>query len=243
MILMFAMTTAQAFDHAHTAYAEAIQGLVSDTGVDYAGLAGRKAKLDAYVAEVGTADVAAMSDAQKLAFYIDAYDALTLKTILESGPPASIRDLDGGKVWETRRFQVGGESLTLNQIENDKVRKLGDGRIHAAVNCAAKGCPPLPPAPILATTLGPQLDEASRRWARTNGYKLEGNTIKLNMIFEWYAADFTKENKGDIAGVDGNAENALWFLSKYVDDATKQKLQSGTLTAAWLDYDWALNKK
>lgn len=243
MIPWLALSTAQAFDHAHTQYAEAIAGLVSDAGVDYAGLAARKAKLDAYVAELATADVASMSDAQKLAFYIDAYDALTLKTMLENGPPASIRDLDGGKVWDTRRFQVGGESLTLNQIENDKVRKLGDGRIHAAVNCASKGCPPLPPAPILATTLGAQLDEGARRWARTNAFKLEGSTIKLNMIFEWYAGDFTKENKGDIAGVDGNAENALWFLSRYVDDATKQKLTSGALTAAWLDYDWSLNKK
>jgi hypothetical protein len=63
------------------------------------------------------------------------------------------------------------------------------------------------------------------------------------MIFDWYGDDFTKENQGDIPGVDGKAENALWFLSKYTDEATKKKLVSGTLTVGWQTYDWGLNKK
>jgi hypothetical protein len=242
-MIVWLATSALAFDHAHTAYAEAIRGLVSDAGVDYAALAGRdrKAKLDAYVAEVATADLAAMTDAQKLAFYIDAYDALTLELVLESGPPASIRDLDGGEVWDTRRFVVGGESLTLNQLEHERIRELGDGRVHAVVSCAAKGCPPLPPEPILAATLDAQLDEAARRWARTNAFAIDGRTVRLSRVFEWYAADFAEEGKGDLANVDGAAEDALWFLSRYVDDATRRELLSGSLTATWTDYDWALN--
>jgi hypothetical protein len=175
--------------------------------------------------------------------YVNAYNAYTLATMLDGGPPASIRDLDGGKVWDTRKFVVAGESLTLNQIENDRVRKLGDGRIHAAVNCASKGCPPLPPKPLTATDQGAQLDEDARRWTRTNAFAISGSTVKLSMVFDWYGDDFTRENQGDIAGVDGEAENALWFLSKHADPATKQKLLSGTLTAGWQEYDWALNKK
>jgi hypothetical protein len=231
------------FDHAHPLLATFLNGAVSDTGVDYGALASRRATLDAYLAEVKTADPTGWSNEQKLAFYVDAYNAYTLATVLDAGPPASIRDLDGGKVWDTRKFAVGGQSLTLNEIEHGHVRKLGDGRVHAVLNCASRGCPPLPPTPLVPTAQGAQLDEGARRWARTNAFSLDGTKIALSMVFDWYGDDFTKESKGDLPNVDGRAENALWFLSRFVDPATKQKLLSGTLDVGWQNYDWALNRK
>lgn len=238
-----ALAAPGAFDHSHPQLAAFLQGAVSETGVDYGLLATRRPTLDAWLAEVKTADPTGWTDAQKLAFYVDAYNAYTLATVLDAGPPASIRDLDGGKVWDTRRFGVAGESLTLNEIENGRVRKLGDGRVHGVLNCASKGCPPLPPTPLVAANQEAQLDEGVRRWVRTNAYVLEGTSLKLSMVFDWYGEDFARENHGDLANVDGEAENALWFLSRFADPATKQKLLSGTLSVGWQTYDWALNRR
>lgn len=232
------------FDHTHAEWAGVLAGAVSTSGaVDYAAIGARRARLDGYLAQVSDADPTGWSSAQKLAFYVNAYNAYTVRTVLDAGSPASIRDLDGGKVWDTRKFGVAGRELTLNQIENGEVRPLGDGRVHAVLNCASKGCPPLPPAPVLATSLEAQLDEGARRWARTNGYTLSGSSVGLSQVFDWYAADFTDENRGDIPGVDGNAENALWFLSRFVDEPTRARLVAGGLTSSWTPYDWSLNRK
>jgi hypothetical protein len=232
-----------AFDHAHAAFARVLDGAATGAGVDYRLLGARRAALDAYVREIASADTAGWSDAQKLALYVNAYNALTLATVLDSGPPASIRDIDGGKVWDVRTFTVAGERLTLNQIENNKVRPLADGRIHAALNCASKGCPPLGAAPLTATGQSAQLDALAQGWVRTNAYALQGDRIAVSMIFDWYADDFADERKGDIPGVDGKAENALWFIARFADGPVRDKLVSGALTVDWQPYDWSLNRR
>lgn len=231
------------FDHTHAKLAAVLAGAVSDRGVNYGTLAGRKADLDAYLAMVATADASAFTPTQKLALYVNAYNAYTIKTILDSGPPASIMDLDGGKVWDVRKFKVAGADVTLNTMENGNARKLTDGRVHSVLNCASKGCPPLYTTPMVADKVGAALDEGARRWVRTNAYSLDGDTLTLSKIFDWYGDDFVKENKGDLPGLDGKGENAAWFLIKYVDEPTKARLQAGNLTLAWQDYDWSLNKQ
>ena len=231
------------FDHSHALLGSVLTGAVSPRGVDYNTLAKRRSTLDKYLASIQGVSADGWSRTQRLSLYVNAYNAYTIALMLDNGPPNSILDLDGGKVWDTRKFVVAGESLTLNQIEHERARKLTDGRVHAAVNCASKGCPPLPPTPLTTSGQSGQLDRAARTWAATNAFTVSGNTISLSQIFDWYAVDFTKENQGDIPGVDGKAENAMWFLSRYVDDATKQKLLSGSLTADWQTYDWALNQR
>ena len=231
------------FDHQHTALAAFLKGAVSARGVDYGTLATRRDTLERYLASVRTAEIGDWSAAEKLALYVNAYNAYTLKLMLDEGPPESILNLDGGKVWETRRFPVAGESLTLNQLEHERARKLADGRVHAVVNCASKGCPPLPPTPLTPSGQSAQLDRATRTWASTNAFTLTGDTVLLSRIFDWYADDFVKAGNADLAGVDGKAEHALHFLARYVDDPTKARLLSGTLKAGWQDYDWTLNQR
>ena len=246
MATLLAVATAgddTSFDHTHADLGAFLSGAVSAAGVDYGALASRRSKLDAYIADVAEANTEGFSNSQKLALYVNAYNAYTLAVMLDNGPPSSIMDLDGGKVWETRTFLVAGTEMTLNEMEHGRARRLTDGRVHAVVNCASKGCPPLPPTPLTASGQSAQLDRATRTWAATNAFSLQGDTIALSKIFDWYSDDFTSENQGDIAGVDGKAENALWFLSRYVDDGTKDKLLSGTLTATWQDYDWSLNRR
>ena len=79
-------------------------------------------------------------------------------------------------------------------------------------------------------------------WAATNAFRVDGSTVWLSRIFDWYGEDFAFEVRGDLPKVDGEPEAALWFLSRYVDDATRQKLVSGALTAGWMEYDWSLNR-
>jgi Protein of unknown function, DUF547 len=241
--IVAAYADAGPFDQSHAQLASVLRGAVSDAGVDYALLATRREELRTYLTGVAEADLAGWSSAQKLAFYVNAYNALTVALILDSGQPKSIMDLDGGKVWTTRRFQVAGQSLTLDQIENQRARPLSDGRVHAVLNCASRGCPPLPPAPLVAATSSAQLDEGARRWARINAYRITGETVALSSVFDWYGEDFASERKGDLPKVDGDAESALWFLSRFVDPAVSAILTSGTLTATWAPYDWSLNRK
>ncbi len=229
------------FDHTHADLAPVLQGAVSERGVDYGLLATRRAALDAYLDRVGQADTAGWTDAQKLALYVNAYNAHTLALMLDAGPPASIMELDGGKVWDTRRFLVAGERLTLNELENARARKLADGRVHAVLNCASKGCPPLPPRPLAADGLEAQLDTAARRWASTNAFVVAEGRLQLSKVFDWYGEDFAKEVRGDLPNLEGDAEAAAWFLSRFVDEPTKAALTSGRLTATWAEYDWSLN--
>jgi len=244
VILMSSLALAGDFDHDHSALGAVLDGAVAPGGVDYGKLAGRKADLDAYLATVASVDASGFSDAQKLALYVNAYNAYTLKTMLEEGPPASIRDLNGGKVWDERKFDVAGASLTLNEMEHGHARKLADGRVHAVVNCASKGCPPLPAEPLKAGSIDAQLTAAAKTWASTNAFVLDGDTVKLSKIFDWYGDDFAGiEGERDLDGVDGKPEQALWFLARYVDEPTRDKLLSGAVTADWNAYDWSLNAK
>ena len=231
------------FDHTHAAFAAFLQGAVTERGVDYAVLKGREPQLDGYLAALAAVDPSAFTPSQKLALAVNAYNAFTLKTVLAAGPPASIMDLDGGKVWTARRFTYAGGAVTLDALENEQARRLADGRVHAVLNCASRGCPPLYPKPLAADAVEAELDAAARRWVRTNAFRIDGTTLSLSKVFDWYASDFVKENRGDLPGLDGGAENAVWFLLRFVDEPTKAKLQSGSLTAAWQDYDWSLNRR
>ncbi len=232
------------FDHTHATFGQFLDGAVSQAGVDYGALAARRDTLDAYLNQVAAADASSFDNSQKIALYVNAYNAYTLQTMLDAGPEVSIRDLDGGKVWDTRTFPVAGAEMTLNQMEHGHARKLADGRIHAAVNCASKGCPPLPPSPLTGSGMDAQLHTAAKRWADTNAYVLTGDTIALSKIFDWYGDDFANvKGERDLPGVGGKAEQAIWFLVDYVDEPTKAKLLSGEITATWGEYDWSRNSK
>lgn len=231
------------FDHSYADLDAFYDGAVGSSGIDYGTLAKRRDKLDAALAAIRKAPVDSFSSSQKLALYVNGYNAWTLATVLDAMPLTSIMELDGGKVWDTRSFTVGGESLTLNQIENERIRKLGDGRIHAVVNCASKGCPPLPEDPLRPSTAEAQLTAAAKTWAATNAYAIEGSTLKLSKVFDWYAADFTPYVEADLPGLEGKGEAAASFLDDFVSDEQKTALHGGTLTVAWTEYDWSLNQR
>lgn len=229
-------STALAYDHEHTAFAKVLEGAVTDAGVDYDLITTRKADLLGYLEANADANVKAFTPEQKLAFYVNSYNALTVSLIVTKGQPASIRDLSGGKVWDALSWPIGREKLTLNDIEHKRVRTMTDGRAHAVVNCASKGCPPLPPKPLTPSGLEAQLDAGAQRWARTNAVVVEGSVVKFNKIFNWYAEDFTGMEKGTSSEAE-MFDAAATFVTKY--GAT---LPADAKSREWNDYDWSLNK-
>lgn len=234
---------ALAFDHSYTAYQTVLSSVVAAGKVDYARLKANPAPLDAVLQEMASANLQTFSAAQQKAFYINAYNALTLDLIADNYPLNSIMDLDGGKVWDTRHFQVAGQSLSLNQIENDKLRSLKDARIHVAINCAARSCPPLSNHPYLPESLDAQLDSAARLWTAT--LVPQGNSLSLSSLFDWFGDDFIQaygSQTFDIPGIDGKAEAALNFIATY-QPSLAPRLHQGGLSLSYAPYDWSLNRQ
>ncbi len=244
-LTLFAMLPAVfAFDHQHAALDGLLTSQVSGAGVDYVGLRAQATTLDAYLAELEQADLSGATKAQQEAFWINAYNALTLDLVVDEWPVASIRDLDGGKVWDRRTWIVAGRTVTLNDIEHEILRPLGDPRIHAAINCASKGCPPLRAGAFTATGLDGQLDQAASAWARGNAVVIGADRVGLNRIFDWFGEDFVAgygAGHHDIPGVDGKQEAALNFVAAHLPEDTRTRLQAGGYTVYYTTYDWTVN--
>lgn len=193
-------------------------------GVNYQGLKSNHQKLKNYLqilADNPPAD--AWSRDEKLAYWINAYNAATLDLILNNYPLKSITDLDGGKPWDVKRIKLGNKTYSLNEIENEIIRpQFNEPRIHFAVNCAAASCPPLRNEAFVASKLNAQLEEQTKQFLNNPQYtKVESDKLVLSRIFDWYGKDF-----GDIPA----------FVKKY------RSVPSG-VTVMFSDYDWTLNKQ
>jgi hypothetical protein len=228
------------FDVRHAAFGAFLDGAVAGLVVDYDRLGARRAMLDGYLQDLSTAPVAALGRNDALALWVNAYNACTLRVVLDNRPLTSIRDLDGGKPWSVPRCAVGGALLSLDHIENQEIRPRGDGRVHAVVNCASKGCPPLPPVPLVGADLESQLDSAARRWVATNAVDRSGGGLRLSEVFRWYAADFARW-AGAVPLADATAAAGLRFVAAYGDAETASAATAGVVAPTWATYDWALN--
>lgn len=237
------VAAALALDPTHATLQRALDGRVFGPRVDYAALKADPRALDAYLAELAAADLARMTPDEKKAFLINAYNALTLDVVADAWPIRSIRALDGGKVWSTRRFRVAGRDLTLDQIEHELLRPMGDPRIHAAVNCASLGCPPLSPKVYAVATLDAQLDAASRAWAATA--TLAGGTLTVSTILDWFGEDFVPAygaSRWDIPALEGKQEAAANFVAAYVPDKA-DAIRRGGYRVVYAPYDWGVNAR
>ena len=205
--------------------------------VDYRALAA-SAEWHRLVAGLATTDTAALQTrAQKLAFWINAYNILAIDLVATHYPVASIKDIGSlfSPVWKRPAGTVGGRAVTLDEIEHGIVRPLGDPRVHAVVICASTSCPALPRAPLRAESLDAQLDTAVRQWLADpeKGLRIDraANTIHLSKIFDWFAGDFAK------------AGGVTAFLARYAPDAERAWLREHGADAelAYFSYDWHVN--
>lgn len=214
--------------------------------VDYAALVKQRAPLDRVVAALAAIGPKSTprryrTRAQKLAYYINAYNALVLFGVVRNWPITSVRDVHGpiepragfGFFWALR-FRLDGETVNLHSLENDVIRQFGDARIHAAINCASVSCPRLAGSTYRATTLQTQLDAAAQRFAALASRHVRIDStrrrIGISAIFAWYANDF--------------AGDALDWIARYAraeDRAQLARARAAKFTLHTLPYDWSLN--
>lgn len=207
--------------------------VTEDGGFRYAALHGHeadRASLGRIVQEIGDADPSAWERDQKLAFYINAYNALTVNAVIARWPLESVMNVEG--FFDAIEHQVAGESRTLNGLEGDVIRgeEFSEPRIHFAVNCASTGCPPLSSRLFTAENLEEQLDTLTRAFLRATT-RIEGRRAHMTKLFEWYAGDF-----GDAAGV-------RTFLARYLEGDDAQAITNSRTRLVYDDYDWAVNAR
>lgn len=244
-------------------YAATLGRYVDDVGlVNYRGLQNDSAALRAFAVSLQQLDRAAFEawdEPARLAFWINAYNALTLVAIIDHYPiqasiwksvifPAnSIRQIAG--VWDELRFGVMGRHMTLDEIEHDVLRvRFGEPRIHMALVCAAMGCPPLRGEPFSGELLDAQLDDQARRFL-VDGRKFlvdrKNGRVELSPIFKWFGGDFVADYVPSqrFPGRGETERAVLNFVSAYLDEEQLDYLVRGTYRLAYLDYDWSLNEQ
>lgn len=198
---------------------------VADGRVDYAGMARDRAKLADFLSSVARAN-----GAQDKAFYLNAYNGLVVAAILDHGQPARVTDVPG--FFDKKTFMVAGKPMTLNDLENHVRKTWHDPRIHFALNCAAKDCPPLHNRAFIANTLDATLEQLTSRFLNDRGVRVipASKTIAVTKLFDWYKDDFVAK-EGSVSA----------YLKKWVTERTrKQALDSG-FVVTFQEYDWRLN--
>ncbi len=177
---------------------------------------------------------------QQFAYWVNLYNALTVKVVLDHDPVKSIRDIDispgffSSGPWGKKLITVEGRSLSLDDIEHRILRPIWrDARIHYAVNCASVGCPALAGDVFDADKLDTQLDQAARDFinhSRAVRVQDDGRFV-LSSLYDWYRDDFGKSDSDFIAHLKSFAGQELMAILGDIND----------LDIAGYEYDWALN--
>jgi hypothetical protein len=221
----------------HQLWDQLVKAHVKPTGlVDYKGFVREKAKLESYLKllSANAPDRKIWTKNQQLAYWINAYNAFTVKLIVDNYPVKSIRDLGPAlkipmikDVWHYKFFKIGGVDSSLDEIEHSILRKeFDEPRIHFAINCASVSCPPLLNEAFVAEKIESQLTKVTTSFINDSSRnKITSNQAQISSIFSWFKGDFTK--KGTL----------IDFLNTY----SKVKLKSSA-KISHLDYNWNLNE-
>ncbi|NIR96663.1 MAG: DUF547 domain-containing protein [Gammaproteobacteria bacterium] len=254
--------TAAAFDHRHALFDRVLRAYVEDGLVDYAALKDDPATLDRYLDAVGAvteAQYEGWTREQKLAYWINAYNAYTIKVVLqhypigrsifadplERYPASSIRQIPG--VWKLRWWAAAGERYTLDHMEHVIMRQeIGEPRIHFVLVCASLGCPKLESRSFDAEHLDQRLDQAAVNYIYRDdkvGIDREDGVMRLPRIFDWFAEDFQPLAESAAFFEDRPAKIAgpLTWIYRYANERDRAFLQSGSYRVEYLPYDWGLN--
>ena len=222
----------------HKLFNDLLKKYVDDQGmVDYKGFASENGRLKVYLdaLEKNGPNDQHWSQLEQLAYWINAYNAFTIQLILDYYPVESIKDIGANvkipfvnTAWDIKFIKIGGEELSLNNIEHNIIRKnFDEPRIHFALVCAAQSCPKLRNEAYAAASLDEQLtDQAKFFLSNSEKNELSENEIKLSKIFSWYAGDFT--NDGSL----------IEYINQFTPVTVNEKAKK-----SYKKYNWALNEK
>ncbi len=232
------------FDHG--AFDRLLQTHVDEQGrVDYAGLqADAETALHPYLRQLARTNPSGLSPQAQLAFWLNAYNAYTLKLVGDHYPVESIKDIKPlplpgvpfvNSPFTIRFAEVGGRTYTLDHIEHNIIRRdFDEPRIHFALVCAARSCPPLRREAYTGARLDEQLDAQARAFLHDPGKNIvaEDGPLRLSRIFNWFANDFGE-----------NEAQRKAFLAPYFDGAVRARLERGEGEIEYVGYDWSLNDR
>lgn len=247
------VATALVWDHNYTVLDGLLRRHVDAAGlVTYSALASDRA-LDEFLGSIASIQVEELgrwNRSRQVAFWINTYNALTLRAILDGGQPRSIKDIRPD-VWEDPRWTVAGRKVSLNFIEHQKLRRtLAEPRVHFVLVCAARGCPRLLARAVVPDELDDQLDRAMRAFFTDPSrvrVDVVGGRVTLNPILRWYGEDFVSWSgtpaEPSIEGRGGAEAAVLRLCARYAEDAGRAFLARGRYQVTWMEYDWALNSR
>lgn len=234
---------------------ESLGRWVRDDGVDYDAVRKDEAELRRFIATLGTVGPRVTperftTEPERLAYYINAYNALVLFAVLDNWPIDTVHDVRGWLdpragfgFFYGLRFPLDGGETNLYDLENEVIRGFLDARIHAAINCASKSCPALMPYAFEPSRLEEQLDEVTQAFCSSPPHvrvDLEAQEIQLSAIFDWYKPDFEEHARRL-----GATATILDFIMAFATPdvaAEVERARSAGFEVVFQPYDWALNR-
>ena len=237
LLWMIPGVSAATFDHSK--FDQVLKKYVDDKGlVDYNSIAKDKG-FSEYMQSLQTARVEDLSRDGQLAFWINAYNAVTIDKVIKTKPKKSVRETfvpgvwTGTKFFTSRKNIVAGKRLSQDDIEHEILRKqFQDPRIHFAIICASLGCPPLPRIAYTEENVQTRLEEETRQYLNSpRGTRLDRaeNTLHVSKLFDWFGSDFINKSGSVLA-----------FMQPYLDEEVRAFLERNPMIS-YLEYDWALN--
>jgi len=224
----------------HSLWHKIVSKHVDEAGfIDYPAIKKNPVRLNQYIDKLAEAPFDKLGRDEKLALLINAYNAFTVKLILDNwngGELASIKDIPKSERWEAERWRVGSHTWSLNQIEHEQIRpKFKEPRIHFAVVCAAFSCPPLRTEAYCADRIKEQLADQAKyvhnhdRWYR---YEPGKRTVHLTALYDWYGGDLEQA-----------AGSVLQYVARYAPKVKQDLASNNKPTIEWIDYSWKLNSQ
>lgn len=254
----------QSFDQSHSIFDSLLKKNVKNGKINYKGFISSGDRFDFYLkqlASVSGDDFSSWTRNEKLAYWINAYNAFTIKAVIDNYPiernldisaviypKNSIRQIDG--VWDELKFSAAGKEVTLNEIEHEILRKeFNEPRIHTAIVCASIGCPDLMHDAYKANKIDQQLESSSSAFVNNpdKGVRVDmkKKEVHLSKIFNWFGMDFVGKYGTDefFRGRDNKQRGVLNFVRMHINSEEKKEfLESNDFSISYIDYDWSLNE-
>jgi Protein of unknown function, DUF547 len=233
VILLFVPKTfiAQPVIFDHSLFTEVLRSSVNENGlVDYQNIRANK-NFYKYLIKISNADISNLDENEKLAFYINAYNASVIKNVIDNLPISSPMDVEG--FFKKKKFICAGEELTLDEIENQKVLKINSVLPHFGLVCAAKSCPKLLDHAYDGKSVLKQLEENAKKYLNDtsqNRLDKENKVLYLSELFKWFKKYFEAEY--------GSLINTI---KEFANESDKIFLEDNEVEIRFLPYNWKLN--